>query len=250
VEKLKDGNKLLKESKENYDQIGEKEGKINCIRCGFLNDATANLCGKCNALLPKISGTGDVQSTFQIGEAGSIASAHGEEFVMTSNLHKLIEDSAAVRDGKITFEEYEKTLRWMEGLLDKAMADAESPRATINIEQFSGEDREAALRQKEMVDDTIDLMKDGLEQFNEGVQHLREGLEMVLEAHLKLQQVEKISNVAVKELEKSDESGFSVSSGVEKSELSDEQPAEEEAAAAVQTGLDSDVFQASEPEED
>ncbi|MCE1245680.1 MAG: hypothetical protein LWY06_03430 [Firmicutes bacterium] len=261
VEKIKEGNKLLKESKETYDQIGEKEGKISCIRCGFLNESSANLCGKCNALLPKISGTSNLQSTFQIGEAGSMASATGEEFVMTSNLHKLIEDSAAVRDGKITFEQYEKTLHWMEGLLDKAMEEAESPRATINVEQFSEEDRDSALKQKELVDDTMGLMKEGLEQFNEGIQilrqfgedsdiaHLREGLEIVLEAHMKLQQVEKISNLAVKEIEKPGGSEHHTTESVSGSYHSTEEEETEEAAGEEQE-LDSDVFQASEPEEE
>lgn len=212
VEKLKEGMKLLKESQENYETIGEKEGKIACIRCGHHNDPSGNLCGKCNAVLPKIHGEGMMQSTFQVGEAGVIDSGLGADFVMTENLKKLVDASAAVRDGKISFEEYETTLNWMDSLIESARKDLESDEKTINVEAFAPEDREAAQQQKEIIDDTIATLEDGLDDFNEGlrhlrmfgedpdVDHLRKGLEKCVEGSMKLYQVEKVSELAQKEL--------------------------------------------------
>lgn len=214
VEKIKKGTKLLKESQVIYDDIGEREGKITCIRCGHLNDPSARVCGQCNAVLPKIEGAPTIQSTFQVGEAGEIDSGFGQEFVMTENVKKIVDASADLRDGRITFEEYEKTLKWMEGILRSSQSELEAGRTTVNIEIYAEEDRELAEEQKEMVDDTVSLLRDGLEEFLQGiaqlrqfgedpdVEHLRQGLETCIEASMKIYQVQKIGEISERELAK------------------------------------------------
>jgi len=214
VDKLKKGVEILKESKDTYDDIGEREGKIACIRCGHLNDPSARVCGKCNAVLPKIEGEPAMQSTFQVGEAGQIDSGIGQEFVMTENVKKIVDASADLRDGRITFEEYEKTLNWMEGILRKSLMEMEAGQTTINIDSFAEEDKELATEQKEMIDDTIDLLRDGINEFMRGitqlrqfgadpdVEHLRQGLETCIEASMKIYQVQKIGEIAENELAK------------------------------------------------
>ncbi|MCD4783909.1 MAG: hypothetical protein K8T10_08820 [Candidatus Eremiobacteraeota bacterium] len=214
VEKLKKGVGLLKESQKIYDDIGEREGKTACIRCGHLNDPISKVCGKCNAVLPKIEGGPTMQSTFQVGEAGQIDSGFGQEFVMTENVKKVVDASADVRDGKITFEEYDNTLKWMEGLIISSRRELDAGRTTIYVESYAEEDREAATEQKELVDDTISLLREGLDEFLQGiaqlrqfgadsdVECLRQGLQTSIEASMKIYQVQKIGDIAEGELAK------------------------------------------------
>ena len=212
VKKITEGTALLQESKEVYDDIGEREGKVGCLRCGHLNEPTANSCVKCNAMLPKvISG---MQSTFQVGEAGQIDSGREQEFVMTENVKKIVDACASVRDGLITFEEFDKTLKWMENNVAIQENMLATGQTTINVDAFAPEDRELALHQKELVDDTMELLREGIEDVKSGVaalrlfisdedvEHLRAGLEMIVEGSIKVHKVEKVCELAEREIAK------------------------------------------------
>lgn len=212
VKKIIEGTDLLQESKEVYDDIGEREGKVGCLRCGHLNDPTANSCEKCNAMLPKMM-TG-AQSTFQVGEAGQIDSGREQEFVMTENVQKIVDACASVRDGLISFEEFDKTLKWMENNVAIQENMLASGQTTINVDSFAPEEREAAIQQKELIDDTMNLLREGIEDLRNGletlrlfitdedVEHLRTGLELIVESSIKVHKVEKISELAEKEIAK------------------------------------------------
>lgn len=213
VEKLKKSTRMLKESHEKYEEIGEREGKIACVKCGNLNDSMNNVCSSCGAILPKIVGEAVGGSTFAIGESGEIGAGDYEDFVMTENFKKLVDDSARVRDGKITIEEYNKTLDWMENLLLQGLKKAEHP-PVINLETIPEEAREEAAEQKKMAEETIELLREGINEFlgaigelrlfqeDQDVEHLRTGLQIGLEASIKLQQVQKIGEIAEAELAK------------------------------------------------
>ena len=212
TDKIIKGTALLNESKEVYDDVGEREGKVACVRCGHLNEPTANSCAKCNAMLPKIM-TG-VQSTFQVGESGQIDTGMEQEFVMTENIKKIVDACAAVRDGLISFDEFEATLKWMEGTIKTQENLLAMGQTTINVDSFAPEDRELAEQQKEMIDDTMNLLREGIEDWktairnmrlfetDEDVDHLRTGLEILLEGASKIHQVQKISELAEKEINK------------------------------------------------
>lgn len=212
IKKIIEGTDLLQESKEVYDDIGDREGKVACIRCGHLNEPTVNSCVKCNAMLPKVI-TG-MQSTFQVGEAGQIDSGREQEFVMTENFKKIVDACASVRDGLISFDEFNKTLKWMENNVAMQENILANGQTTINVDSFAPEDRELALQQKQLVDDTMDLLKEGIEDVKNGlanlrlypsdedVEHLRVGLELMVEGSIKVHQVEKVSELAEKEMAK------------------------------------------------
>ncbi len=211
VKKLIESTKMLKESKEKYDEISEREGKIACVKCGALNDPSNKVCSKCGAKLPQIVGE-TVSSTFAVGEGGEIG-AGDVDFVMTENLKKLIEDSAKVKDGLITFEEYEKTLNWMQNLLEQGLRQAEKA-PVINLDSIPEDKRAEAEEQKKMAEETIELLKEGIYEFmdaiselrlfleDEDIEHLRSGLQKAFEASVKLYQVQKIGEIAEKELAK------------------------------------------------
>jgi len=167
AERIKEGSNILEESRKVYDDIGEREGKVACVRCGNLNDQGSYSCTQCNAMLPKIM-EGAIQSTFTVQEGGEIGTGIEQDFMMTENLKKLVDASAAVRDGRIEFDEYEKTLNWMERILKTSLQEMEAGQTTINIDAFAEEDRELAGQQKEMIDDTVSLMMEGINDFLEG----------------------------------------------------------------------------------
>lgn len=253
VEKIKEGTLLLKDSKEVYDDIGEREGKVACIKCGHLNDSSDNVCRNCNAVMPKIPGM--TQSTFQVGEAGVIDSGAGFDFVMTENVKRLGDASADVRDGRISFQEYEKVLNWMDAKLVASLADVEK-NPTINVDIFPEDQKELALKQKEIVDDTLEAMREALEKFQEGilqlrqfgvdddVEHLRQGLTTILEASMQIQEVQKVTDTIMQEAAKMEAARKNAASEQGQAPEQEEEPGREfqEPSDSVGSDLSEDTY--------
>ncbi|MFP4497543.1 MAG: hypothetical protein ACLFQV_04970 [Vulcanimicrobiota bacterium] len=206
INKLKESTELLKESQEKYEEIGEREGKIACVQCATLNEAGTKMCVNCGAILPVSYGE-TISTSFTMDESGKMATPDEIGFVMTDHMEKLVNESARVRDGMISFEEYSKTLDWMESKVRTGLAQADKI-PDVDMSKVPDEEKERAAQQQQVVEETRELLKEGLKEMKEAldtmrlfgrdedVEHLRKGLEMAIEASIKIQQVEKLGEQA------------------------------------------------------
>jgi hypothetical protein len=213
IAKIKTSVEMLRASQHKFEDISEKELKVTCIKCGYLNPPSRDNCASCGVVLPKTAAPSGA-STFVMGEEGDVGLGGEGEFVMTETLAKLVEASAKARDEKITFEEYSVTLNGQEEKLRQLLKDMERPPVSLKIEDYPEDQRGMIQEQLEMGKEIIDLTREGANEYLEGiaemrlfgedgdVNHLRAGLELAISGNQKMHQVRKFGDIAKKELSK------------------------------------------------
>lgn len=222
IRKLIEGTANLKKSQTAFEAIGEKEGKISCIHCGAYNDFGVKVCGKCGAILPQMAGI--EQSTFQLGESGQMASSATGQVVMTENLKKIVDATEALYEEEISFDEFEATLDWMEDNLRNSEGKVGAMSMKINTDAMSEAEVEAAEKLQTIMEDTLELMREGINDFYDGINTLRSygdnpdpeilknGIETCTRASAKIYEVEQVSDSLSKQIDELMQSAGSESS--------------------------------------
>lgn len=197
--------KRLDEAKMTFDSVSEREGKTVCPRCGTLNDPANRVCGQCNAALPRMAG--GEHTSFEIGEGGAVAP--GQDYVLTDNMKRVIEETNKIATGDITPDQYRATLRWMEGVV-AAGETSLAAQPNLVVDHFPEEEREQAAVEKGLVDETKAMLADGLQRMRGSLkemeefladgdqQHLMTGLRAFWDASQQVYQVQRIGQMAAR----------------------------------------------------
>jgi len=215
VAKLEESMRRLDASKGHLEQASSQQGKILCTHCFTANEPHERVCQSCNAALPRMEHLIDgANSTFKVGETGAAEST--EEPVMTEHLARIIVDTNQVAEGKMSDEQYVETLQWMEAIL----LDAEQKLAAqpfINPEAFPDDDRDKVRRESAMLEDTKEMLREGIENTRVGLaqlalflddrnqEHLIEGLRTIWDASRQVLQVQRIGEMAAKAVRENEE---------------------------------------------
>ena len=116
---LIEASEKLSDHKEALIEIGENEGKVSCVRCGAKNEPGSKVCSKCGAQLPQQ--TNQSASTLSLQENDG-AAVFGGELEITTNLERLFVAINNIAEDKISDEEFNEVLVWMDGLVSDAQS--------------------------------------------------------------------------------------------------------------------------------
>jgi hypothetical protein len=206
-EKLTRSAEIFREASDILNSLGNRDGKITCLKCGTLNEAANNNCVKCKSVLTKIPGQDS--STFIVGENGELLLEDENEFIMTENVYILLEGAEKVINGKAPFEDFVPVLDWMEELLNATYEESRKV-PTVGFDEVFGLNTPVFQHYRKLAVDTIGLLQIGLDEFLDAIRemrqfqhdgdkiHFRNGIKGVLEASKKLQFVQKIEDLAAK----------------------------------------------------
>jgi hypothetical protein len=200
----------LAESQQAFEQVTDTHGIMLCTRCSATNAPGNRQCCACGAALPRVV-SDEASSTFSVGEGG--AAATGEhEVVITEHLKRIIDETNAVAEGRISHSEYAATLAWMEGRLQTAeKALAQLPR--LSKESLPEEEREHADAQLALLEDTFDMAYAAIATTRQGLahlgaylgdqdqQHLLDGLPLVWEGSQQMTHLQRVTEMAAQETE-------------------------------------------------
>lgn len=198
---LIDAAEALADCKEAFDQIGEMEGKVPCVRCGAPNDPSNRQCSNCGAQLLVAAGMGSTRSTMSFQEEGGQAQVSGE-LVMTENLVRLFETVNGVAEGRLGVHQFEEVLDWFEGLVRDGLlglpAAPELSREGLDEqqqEQLAKAEEQIATAREEIEVGAQELLGslDELRQYagDSDSRHLVEGVKMVRDASIKVQRAQR-----------------------------------------------------------
>ncbi|MHB2020343.1 MAG: hypothetical protein ACYCW6_25685 [Candidatus Xenobia bacterium] len=176
---------LIAELEDAFKQVGEREGKVFCIKCGAANDATHRVCSTCQAALPRPVGP---VSTVAVEESGDAAD---DETVLTENIQRLYADSNAVAAGRMRPEDYVRTLEWMEGLLHAA---EEASRTTPAPDELRERFQETIAEFRGGLAELFAFTQDG------DTEHLQRGMDVIWGASRVMQQIQRTSTPASEEV--------------------------------------------------
>ncbi|HXE71194.1 MAG TPA: zinc ribbon domain-containing protein [Candidatus Nitrosotenuis sp.] len=214
LERLKAAVEKLHQSQQVYLQVGEREGKIVCPRCGRPNPPESRSCEQCGMVLPRLTegAAAGVSSTFEWREASPVSLGEEQEMVMTTHLKRIFDACEAIYANQISPEEFAEVLDWAEGLLDAgARKLAELPHP--NPSMVAPEEREEFEQQSRLADDARDMLASAIEDFRAGLgqmrayledpdrDHLVNGIRAVWEAGQRMYQVQKMGE-AVERMER------------------------------------------------
>ncbi len=183
--------------KEAFEQIGELEGKVLCVKCGAPNAPGDRACAKCGArMVPTGAGT----STMSLQEEGG--EVHGGELVMTENLLRLFQAVNEVAEQKLEPDEFGEVLNWMAELVQQHLLGVpQAPgfsREGLSEEQSAvvGELEEELARQREEVVEGAEELMAGLNRLScyldeQDKEHLTSGVRMVRDAAVRVQRAQR-----------------------------------------------------------
>ncbi|MCL5774510.1 MAG: hypothetical protein M1536_09085 [Firmicutes bacterium] len=176
-----------------------------CVKCGYLNPPGTNLCEKCGAKLIEVVQEPSPSGVDLVEEHGKIA---GPQYIMTSNLRKLLDAANDVVEGKISRKQFEKTINQTARIIKETKSEA----AQLSNEASNSKDESGLIAR------SIELLNNGLNQFEQAVEkmrlyledanqdHLTFGFKMALDASIPLQAVINI-NEEIKNLKKPQSAG-------------------------------------------
>lgn len=201
-QRLIEAAETLADCKAAFDQIGEMEGKVPCVRCGAPNEPSNRSCTKCGAQLLIAGGIAATSSTMSFQEQGGEAQVGGD-LVMTENLMRLFESVNAVSEGRIDAHQFEDVLDWFEGLVrDHLLGLPPAPelsRENLTEEQAeqvgAAEERMAGAREEIEVGaqellGAMGTLRTYLEDPN--TSHLVEGVKQVRDGSIRVQQAQRL----------------------------------------------------------
>lgn len=232
----------LKSSVDTYQNVADREGKILCPRCGEPNMPGIKVCNKCSGPLPQVADaefSRGASSTFEVREADEPRpDESGEEMVMTTHLKRLFDACEAIDQKQITPEEFGQILDWAEDLLEQGESQMGAiPRPGVPSD-LDEEEEESVQEQLNLVDETGDLLVQGIAEFRNGLELMRsyldsanrdalvQGIRTVWEGSQKIYQVQRMG-VAVEKLAAEREAAAAEA----RENGEDEEPSEEESEA-------------------
>lgn len=172
-----------------------------CVKCGYLNPQGTNICEKCGAKLIEVVQEPSPAGVDLMEEHGTIA---GPQYIMTSNLRKLLDAANDVVEGKISQKQFEKTINQTARIIKETRGEA----AQLAKEASNSKDESGLIAR------SLELLNDGLNQFEAAVEkmrlyledanqdHLTFGFKMALDASIPLQGVIQI-NEEIKKVKES-----------------------------------------------
>jgi len=200
---LKDASEILEGSIKFFGELGEREGKVPCIRCGHYNLPNRRTCEKCNAIVPMAADT-IPQPTFEVS-MGKESQHHEQVASLPANLIKMFTAIDQVAVGQISTREFEETINWLENIMEtnKTGGTAPLPRIrTANLSRKQRKETEQYLkdmkRVKELFSRAYQEWSQALNLFREyiisGNQNLlTDGVALMLEGNKKLDEVRKLT---------------------------------------------------------
>jgi hypothetical protein len=143
-------------------------------------------------------------STFEVREDQPRSDEGADEMVMTTHLKRLFDACEAIDQNQITPEEFVQVLDWAEDLLDQGesqVANISRPGVPMDLDE---EEEESVQEQLDLVDETADLLAQGITEFRNGLDMMRSyaesrnrdslvrGIRTVWEASQKIYQVQRM----------------------------------------------------------
>lgn len=201
----------LKGSADVYQNVADREGKVLCPRCGEPNLPDLRVCTKCSGPLPRVADPQFNQgaaSTFEVRETDEPRPEQAPDMVMTNHLKRLFDACEAIEQKQITAEEFLEVIDWAEGLLEQGESQLESmPRPGIPT-GLSEEEEQSLQEQIGLVDETVELLEQGIQEFRSGLDVMRTyvdkrqrdtlvtGIRVVWEGSQKIYQVQRMGQLA------------------------------------------------------
>lgn len=200
----------LKGSADVYQNVADREGKVLCPRCGQPNMPDVRVCTQCGGPLPRVADPQFSQgaaSTFEVRETDE-PRPQREEMVMTTHLKRLFDACEAIDQKQITAEEFLEVLDWAEGLLEQGESQLGNLSRPGIPTDLSEEEEESLQDQLGLVDETVDLLHQGIQEFRNGLEVMRSyldkrqrdtlvtGIRIVWEASQKIYQVQRMGQLA------------------------------------------------------
>ncbi len=201
----------LKGSADVYQNVADREGKVLCPRCGEPNLPDLRVCTKCSGPLPRVADPQFNQgaaSTFEVRETDEPRPEQAPDMVMTNHLKRLFDACEAIEQKQITAEEFLEVIDWAEGLLEQGESQLESmPRPGIPT-GLSEEEEQSLHEQLGLVDETVELLEQGIQEFRSGLDVMRTyvdkrqrdtlvtGIRVVWEGSQKIYQVQRMGQLA------------------------------------------------------
>ena len=163
---LVEASEKLSDHKEALTEIGENEGKISCVRCGSANEPGSRVCGKCGAQLPQQASSAASTMSFQESDGEAV---FGGELEMTTNLERLFQAVNDLAEEKISDEEFEEVLVWMDNLLADALETMPDVPDMTNHPDFGAEAAEKIVLVAEDLSEQRESMLTGMAEFREAL---------------------------------------------------------------------------------
>lgn len=171
---------------------------VLCPHCGAANQGAAASCAQCGRALPRVR----VSPT-----TGVLESETGDpDLVLTDNMKRVIDDINRVASGIITPDDFRATLDWMGGMVEVTSRRlSEAPR--LDPESFPEDEREQAQAAGRLVDDTRELLGEGIQAMREALaelrsylrdgqrQHLSDGLRLFWAASKRVYQAQRVGEM-------------------------------------------------------
>lgn len=171
----------LKKSVDTYQNVADREGKVLCPRCSAPNLPEQKVCNKCGGPMPKVADPSlyaGASSTFEVRETDEPRpDESGEELVMTTHLKRLFDACEALDQSQISHEDFLSVVDWAENLLDQAESQMDAigrPGIPADLDE---EEEESLQEQLNLVDETSDLLVQGIAEFRSGLDLMRSYLD-------------------------------------------------------------------------
>jgi hypothetical protein len=145
---LEEAMKKLYETSKTVFELGDREGKVPCVRCQHYNPSDRKTCEKCGAVLVKSIEDKAQQLDDEIRQILL-------EMPATENIRKILEAGDNIIQGNISKEEFSSAVDWMDGVVQDNWKPIEEAKKKEKLSQV---EEEAYL------------------QFSSGVRTLKEGL--------------------------------------------------------------------------
>lgn len=206
IEMVKGATLTLHEAFDVFQAVDLKTRQKPCVKCGHMNPIEANYCEKCQAKLMDTLAPG-TQGALDFKESGGMPEV--PQFIMTSNLRRIMDTCNGVLEGKVGNPEFEQMLNWMTGILRESHQEADGVirKALSTIETGEVKEEEA-----EAMKETAAMLETGVSRFEEAMAtmrryledgntaHVVDGFKLVLEGSVPLQAVMQIDQEVKKRL--------------------------------------------------
>lgn len=205
----------LEESTDVYLKAAEREGQLVCVKCGHSNPPVNRSCESCGVRLPKLIDPSQYTATFEVEErAGLDVETDAEDdYHMGVNTYRLFEACYAFFEKQITAEEFKAEIEKSRNTLkvsERGLAELNEMKE-LNEKQvgmMTPDELEAHNENLEMVQETRELLEDGIEEWGDGLDSLEEfiqnrrrhtleaGIQAIFVASQKIHKVAKLGEVA------------------------------------------------------
>lgn len=195
---LIEASEALADCRAAFEQIGEIEGKVLCVKCGAPNVPDARACSKCGARMMQQSSSSSTMSFAEVGGEARGAS----ELVMTENLHRLFEAVNAVAEENINDDEFADVLTWMAELVQEHLLGL-PPAPGFSRDGMNAEQQEAVTSLEEELARHREDVTEGAEEFMTALNrlncylddhdksHLISGVQMVRDSAIRIQKAQR-----------------------------------------------------------